>query len=1417
MELNQALAAGPRGSSGFIEARAAQAGADVAVLKPMLDQLKAMEEAQKKANTAMTAGVVTMDAVGMSAKQTAFALRGVPAQFTDIVTSLASGQRPMQVLIQQGGQLKDMFGGVGPAARALGGYIAGLVNPFTITAAVVGVFAVAAHQGAKELREFQNAATLTGNAVGLTNTQFGLLRDAVAGIAGTKGKAAESLTAIAQSGLSAGDNIRGIAEAAILMEKATGQAIGKTVEIFKDLQRSPAEAAAKLIETQNLLTGAIYAQIKALEDQGRVQEAANLAERAAASELRTRAQAVVENAGFIEKAWSAVAGAAKGAWDAMLGVGRQVTNGEQIALLQRNLQERQERNRTLGIGDKNGDSAMTAEIKVQIDLLRENERMERRLAELQADRARSAQAEVGWQKIVDENLNKREKREQEIAKIRAQGLAAGKTEAEIQQQIARARERFQETTGEGGIASQRAARLIAAEENRRLQASISSLDFSTPTKLTDAERKVIEITEELKGSMLGVARANKERELAAAKAAVQDEKSTQLLQQQYDATKKAREEVTKQTQANDQLADSFRQQAGEQRAVAETFGKSEIAVKQYLLAQTNASIKELENTTTASPAYIASQKNKKAALEELIPALQAVANKQQALSNADLATQNANEAQILQLELTLVGQTQEVRQRIIEQRRIELDYAKKIADIDKLNLNPEDAAARKAELTQQKTVALSNAAQKSVLDEWQRTADSINNSLTDALLRGFESGKGFARNLRDTLKNMFQTLVLRPVIQAVLAPVSGTLAGIGQQIGGSITGGGGSMLGNILPSGFNIGGFGASQLGFLGTVAVGGSMVGSALGQMMGLKGAQMQVASIGGSLLGGIPGALLGSLIAPGGGPKNEGVAGPGMDWFHAPNGSGNSVAEQLRQGLQDQFSGIAKALGGNADGVQFGVGFVRDPKGNAPSTIGMTANRGSAILADEFSSQVGRSDEEFQQAFTAFASRTMLRALQSAHIDGIVGKYLDSLGNLTSMAADKVTEALARVQKIATERSALDEQLYVLTHTAEEKVIRDRQRERDALDELNRALYDHVAALTDLRAQETSLREQLASAYQTEADALRGVIERHTGFAKQLRDLRDSLLLQAESPLTRRARTAFAGSRFDGTLSSAVAGNEDALQALGGTGTDFLEAAKASARTPAELAAVFAKVMAGLTTAAASADGRVSTAQQQLDAMTQQLTALGVLNNTVKDVGSILASLLDVQNKITQEQLKYAAAQAAQTVPTASATPTTTAAQETEAQIRARLLPAFTTTTPDRYTFSGDSDTPTLIPGATIVDEAGLAAAIQAELARRLAAVPAFAVGGLASGVSMVGERGIEIADFQTPARVYTNEQTRGMFGSQSAQVDVLREVKSMLATLIDSVRRGDVAQLQQLSNIADKVKKWDIDGQPPVRVTA
>lgn len=79
----------------------------------------------------------------LSAGQLRNATHQLPMQFTDIWVSLAAGQSPMMVLIQQGSQIKDSFGGVGMAARAMGGYIMGLINPITLAAAAVAAGAYA--------------------------------------------------------------------------------------------------------------------------------------------------------------------------------------------------------------------------------------------------------------------------------------------------------------------------------------------------------------------------------------------------------------------------------------------------------------------------------------------------------------------------------------------------------------------------------------------------------------------------------------------------------------------------------------------------------------------------------------------------------------------------------------------------------------------------------------------------------------------------------------------------------------------------------------------------------------------------------------------------------------------------------------------------------------------------------------------------------------------------------------------------------------------------------------------------------------------------------------------------------------------------------------------------------------------------
>jgi lambda family phage tail tape measure protein len=267
----------------------------------------------------------------LSAKQMQWAMRGLPAQFTDIFTSLQGGQNPMTVFIQQGGQIKDMFGGVGPAAKAMGGYLVGLVSPLTLAAGAAIVAGLAYYQGSKEADEFRKAIILTGNAAGTSVNQ---LTDAAARIdqyAGTHRQAAKALSVVANTGKFTGKQLELVAATAVMMENTVGKAIDETVSEFEKLAKDPAKAVAELNEKYHFLTAGVYEQINALEKAGKQNEAAKLATEAYADAMQERTQQLTENLGYVERAWKSVKHAAVEGWDATLGVGRPETITDQIA------------------------------------------------------------------------------------------------------------------------------------------------------------------------------------------------------------------------------------------------------------------------------------------------------------------------------------------------------------------------------------------------------------------------------------------------------------------------------------------------------------------------------------------------------------------------------------------------------------------------------------------------------------------------------------------------------------------------------------------------------------------------------------------------------------------------------------------------------------------------------------------------------------------------------------------------------------------------------------------------------------------------------------------------------------------------------------------------------------------------------
>lgn len=342
---------------------------------------------------------------GNTAKQTAAALRGVPAQFTDIFVSLQGGQAPMTVLLQQGGQLKDMFGGIAPAAKALGGYVLGLINPFTLAAAAVAALGLAYYKGSEEADSYNKAIIFTGNAAGTSASQLAAMAQQVSSTIGTTGAAAEVLAKLAGNGKIASGSFEQITEAALQMERATGRSIDETVAEFAKIAKDPVAAAKELNDQYHFLTASVYAQIVALKEQGDTVGAANLLTDTYASTIATRAGQITQNLELIERGWNYIRDAAKEALDVPLSIGREKGLADQLA---------DERAKLADLEKKSGGNSIVASSAA---VTKEREQLQEsiRLKEIYIEIERRQNKYVGdRQKIQDKGIEA----EQELERIR---------------------------------------------------------------------------------------------------------------------------------------------------------------------------------------------------------------------------------------------------------------------------------------------------------------------------------------------------------------------------------------------------------------------------------------------------------------------------------------------------------------------------------------------------------------------------------------------------------------------------------------------------------------------------------------------------------------------------------------------------------------------------------------------------------------------------------------------------------------------------------------------------------------------------------------------------------------------------------------------------------------------------------------
>lgn len=452
--------------------------------------------------------------------------------------------------------------------------------------------------------------------------------------------------------------------------------------------------------------------------------------------------------------------------------------------------------------------------------------------------------------------------------------------------------------------------------------------------------------------------------------------------------------------------------------------------------------------------------------------------------------------QQLELEVEQLGMSNEQKQR-----------AAALAMLDALNLDKEGEAytslakrindAYDAIDKYNQSVKDQEAAKK-YAEEWNRAFEGIRDGLSDAFISGFGKGRSLGQELLNWLKQSFNNLVLRPIIQAVVAPMASSVTsmlyggsgsgGVGAGAGGSglsLGGIGQGMAGNYLQG--QLGGSGLTLDGLYSSFAYSGvgsalglsgaSTVGAGSGALAGGLGAGAAGEAVGslaggasmtpmGTALGGalsaiasyIPYVAIALMIAQmfgafdRGGPKAGGYAYTGSagaynrDEHWTPNDA-DEYLQSIVNKTTSSFNDMVKTLGGTSKG-DFAIGYDKDPLGKANNRLEVQSwvNGKSAYQYWSGDDSLGRDDAKLQARMELEIKRSMVAALAATDIPAQIANVFKAMD-----ASKMSSEEIDNLFKFANA-------MKVVLDSISGSVVDDAQK---AWDDANMGAYDRLKAM--------------------------------------------------------------------------------------------------------------------------------------------------------------------------------------------------------------------------------------------------------------------------------------------------------------------------------------------------------------------
>ncbi|HFN0551469.1 TPA: phage tail length tape measure family protein [Klebsiella pneumoniae] len=318
-----------------IDGDSAKFDEEVAHLNKQLSGLgRAANDSTAQVTAAFTRQERAAKRAGISIGQYNNAMRMLPAQLADVATQLAGGQSPWLILLQQGGQVKDSFGGLIPTFRGLLGAVSPLaVGVAALTAAGAGIGYIF-YQGTSTLSDFSKTLTLSGNTAGLTTDRMLALAKSGQQAGLTFDQTTDSLTALINAGVGAGARFDELSQSVAKFSTASGIPIEKVAEAFGKLTNDPTSGLIAMAQQFHNVTAEQIDYVAQLQRSGDEAAALQAANDAATKGFNTQTQSLIDNMGTIERSADSLKRAFKSMWDAALDLGRPDTAGEMVSKAQ---------------------------------------------------------------------------------------------------------------------------------------------------------------------------------------------------------------------------------------------------------------------------------------------------------------------------------------------------------------------------------------------------------------------------------------------------------------------------------------------------------------------------------------------------------------------------------------------------------------------------------------------------------------------------------------------------------------------------------------------------------------------------------------------------------------------------------------------------------------------------------------------------------------------------------------------------------------------------------------------------------------------------------------------------------------------------------------------------------------------------